>query len=129
MAKDMSKVFFNYNGFSLKNILEITWNKPTDPWTQDEEDLYGEHENIYAGSKKIVFTIKIRTNTDDERIMKAAELANLEGIGAVIDKRGSITENIPFDLGVVSILDKTYNKTENTVQILVKARVIADVMI
>lgn len=129
MAKDMSRVYFNLNGFSLKNIREIAWNKPTDPWTQDDEDLYGEHENILANSSKIVFTITIRPGTDDERTLKTMEISKIEGAGAFIDKRTGIAQNIAFDKAVVSNNDKNYTRTENTVQYIVKASVIGDVII
>ena len=35
--KDMSKVFFMLNGYTFKNITEISWNKPTPKWEQDDD--------------------------------------------------------------------------------------------
>lgn len=127
--KDMSKIYFNLNGFSLKNLKEIGWNKPTDPWTQDDEDLYGEHENILSDSKKIVFTLTVRTGSDDERTLKTTEISRVEGAGTLIDKRTGKTQTIAFDKAVVSNNDKNYTRAENTVQFIVKASVITDVII
>lgn len=127
--KDMSKVFFMINGYSLKNIKEFTYNKPTDPWTQDDEDIYGEHENVYAASKKIVFEITVRTGTDDDKILKTLEIAKTENVGTMKDSRGKNTNTIAFDKAVVSNLDRTYNRSENTVKYTIKASVVTDVMI
>lgn len=127
--KDMSKVYFNLNGFSLKNITELSWNKPTTKWTQDEEDIYGEHENVYAGSKKLVITITVRHGTDDDRTLKLGEVSNIEGAGTLNDSRGSVTHNITFDKAVIMNNDRTYNRTENTTQYIINARILTEAAI
>lgn len=127
--KDMSKVYLNLNGVSLKNITEISWNKPTPKWTQDDEDIYGEHENVYAGSRKLVITVTVRNNTDDSRNLKLFEIGNVEGVGTLNDSRGKTKENIAFDKAVVMNNDKTYNRTDNTTQYIINASIITETAI
>lgn len=127
--KDMADVYLNLNGFSLKNITEISWNRPTPKWTQDDEDLYGEHENVYAGSKKLVITVTVRTKTDDDRTLKTMEISNLEGVGTLNDKRGRTTHNITFDKAVVMNNDRNFNRSDNTTQYIINASIVTEVMI
>ena len=127
--KDTSKVYFNINGFSLKNIIEIAFNKPTPKWTQDAEDIFGDHENILAPSKKAVFTITVRRGTDDDRTLKTMEISNVEGAGTYNDKSGTRVCNVTFDKAVVMNNDRTNNRTENTVQYIINASIVTEVII
>lgn len=125
--KDLSKVFLMLNGYTLKNIKEISWNKPTEKWIQDDEDIYGEHENVYAPTKKLVITVTIRNNTEDAMTMNTFVKTNVEGAGSLSDTRGNNNESIIFDKAVVMRNDKTYNRSENTTQYIINASVVAEI--
>lgn len=127
--KDMSKVFFNINGYSLKNLTEFNWNKPTEEWTQDNEDIYNQHENVYAGSNKLVFTLTVRTGTDDDAFLKNLEILKSEYIGTMQDGRGKRKHTVPFEMAVVMNNDRNYNRSANTVQYKILASRVAEVMI
>lgn len=125
--KDMSKVMFMLNGYTFKNPTEISWNKPTPKWTQDDEDLYGEHENVYAPSKKLIITLTVRNNTEDMLMLNSFMKTNIEGAGTINDKRGSKNEIISFDKAVVLRNDKTYNRSENTTAYTINASVVSEI--
>lgn len=125
--KDMSKVYLMLNGYTFKNITEISWNKPTPKWEQDDEDIYGEHENVYAPSKKLVITVTLRNNTEDITIMNGFMKTNTEGAGSINDKRGNKNELIAFDKAVVMRNDKTYNRTENTTAYTINASTVSEI--
>lgn len=125
--KDMSKVFFMLNGYTFKNIAEISWNKPTPKWEQDDEDIYGEHENVYAPSKKLVITLTLRNNTEDMTVINGFMKTNTEGAGSINDSRGQKNELIAFDKAVVMRNDKTYNRSENTTAYTINASVVGEV--
>ena len=122
MAKDMSKAFFIYNGYSIKSIRNISYDEPENEFEQSESDIYGEFDNLYSPNKKIVFTITIPIGELDELTLDTFKAAKVEAPGTYIDKRGSNNNTIAFDKAVIQKKTKTIDKTPDVAEYTIIAR-------
>lgn len=77
MAKDMTKVFLNLGGRTLKNIRSIEMSKENTK-TLDEKDIYGKRELIVAPDDSLTINVTVRKNTDDDVFLFDLDVANAE---------------------------------------------------
>ena len=77
MSKDMTKVFLNIAGRTLKNIRSIEMSKENTK-TLDEKDIYGKRELIVAPDDSLTFNVTVRKNTDDDVFLFDLDVTNIE---------------------------------------------------
>lgn len=116
MAKDMSKVFLILNGYSIKNLRNLSYDEPENEFEQSENDIYGEFENLYSPTKKMTMTATVPVGEIDELTLDGFKAAKLEGAGTLIDKRGSNNNTIAFDKAVIQKKTKSIDRTTDTVE-------------
>lgn len=114
--KDMSKFFFSYNGYTLKSIRSASYNEVNNEFEQSDEDIYGEHENLYTPTKKLTFTIVAPVGEIDELTLDGFKAGKVEGVGTYIDKRGTNNNTISFNKAVIQKKTKTVDRTTDTAE-------------
>lgn len=129
MAKDISRFFFNFNGYTFKSIRSANFDEPENQVEQSESDIYGEHDNIETPSKKIVFTIVVPIGEIDELTANNFMVSKVEGAGTYIDKRGNINNTITYNKGRIQKKTKGVDRSTDTVEYTIIASRIADTTI
>lgn len=127
--KDMSKFFFNINGYSIKSLRSIDYDTPVNEFEQSEDDIYGEFDNIYAPSKKITFTLVVPAGDIDEFTLDAIRVGKIESVGTYMDKRGKVANTISFNKALIQKKTKPINRTDDTVQYTIIASRTSDTTI
>lgn len=77
MAKDITKVYLNIGGRTLKNIRSIEFSKENTK-TLDDKDIYGKRELIVSPDDSLTITTTVRKNTDDDVFLFDLDMANAE---------------------------------------------------
>lgn len=119
--KDMSLVFFNINGYSLKSLRSINYDEPENQFEQSESDIYGEFENNYTPSKKLVFTIVVPVGEIDELTLDGIKAARIESVGTYIDRRGGNVNTIAFNKAVIQKKTKNVDRSTDTAEYTILA--------
>lgn len=114
--RDMSRFFFNIDGYSVKSIRSLSYDTPTNEFEQSEDDIYGEFENNYSPSKKIIFTLVVPIGEIDELTLDGIMATKIESVGAYIDKRSSNNNTIAFNKAIIQKKTKNIDRTTDTAE-------------
>lgn len=90
MAKDMSKVFLNFSGYTFKNLVSVELSREANK-ALDEPDMYGNQEVIVKNIKAMTVSVTVKKGTDDESVLLNADTANLEAPISYKDASGDNT--------------------------------------
>lgn len=127
--RDMSRFFFNINGYTIKSIRSINYDNPVNEFEQSDDDIYGEFENNYSPSKKIVFTLVVPAGQVDELNLDRMRATKTEGIGTYIDKRATNSNTIAFNKAIIQKKTKNIDRTSDTAEYTIIAARVTDVTI
>lgn len=126
MAKDMSKVFLNMNGYTVKSIRSLVPEDIGEQVVQSDDDIYGEFENLETPTKKIQFTLVVPAGDIDELTISGFMTAKLEMTGTFSDKRGSVVNTIAFNKARVQKKSKTIDRGTDAIEYIIIASRIID---
>lgn len=126
MAKDMSKVFLNLNGYTVKSIRSIVPEDIGEQVVQSDDDIYGEFENLETPTKKMQFTLVVPAGDVDELTISGFMTAKLEMTGTFSDKRGSVVNTIAFNKARVQKKSKTIDRGTDAIEYVIIASRIID---
>lgn len=126
MAKDMSKVFLNLNGYTVKSIRSIVPEDIGEQVLQSDDDIYGEFENLETPTKKMQFTLVVPAGDVDELTISGFMTAKLEMTGTFSDKRGSVVNTIAFNKARVQKKSKTIDRGTDAIEYVIIASRIID---
>lgn len=124
--RDMSQVFFNINGYSIKSLRSINYDEPENQFEQSESDIYGEFENNYMPSKKLIFTITVPVGEIDELTLDGIKAAKIESAGTYIDRRGSNVNTIAFNKAVIQKKTKNVDRSTDVAEYTILAGRVAE---